>query len=314
MEPINNQLRKVMDSQTFQERYEQMKREILENKGVQQFLADNDQEVNKDMVDRGLVKLYEYTGQQHDCDACPSVVKCQNALKGFIPKLSIIRESIEVEYTPCQQKRMDDERRKAASMISSMHMPKDVLRATIKDLMIDDHSRVNIANRAADFVREFKETGELPQKGFYLYGEFGVGKSFVLGAIANELATLQIKSVVVFVPEFLREMKGSIQDQSLQEKIDFVKKAPVLMLDDLGAETLSSWTRDEILGTIFHYRMAEQLPTFITSNLGYDELEDHLAYNQKGDRDMLKASRIMERIKAVTTPIRMSGQNRRDQK
>lgn len=53
------------------------------------------------------------------------------------------------------------------------------------------------------------------------------------------------------------------------------------MLDDLGAETMTAWTRDEILGTIFHYRMAEQLPTFITSNFNYEELEHHLAQSQK---------------------------------
>ena len=56
---------------------------------------------------------------------------------------------------------------------------------------------------------------------------------------------------------------------TLNEKIDYVKKAPVLMLDDIGAETMSAWTRDEILGTILHYRMSEQLPTFITSNFDY---------------------------------------------
>ena len=133
----------------------------------------------------------------------------------------------------------------------------------------------------------------------------------MLGAIANELATLKVRSVVVFVPEFLREMKNSIQDQSLNEKIDYVKKAPVLMLDDIGAETLSSWTRDEILGTILHYRMSEELPTFITSNFDYAGLEHHLAQSSRGDVEVVKAARIMERIKALTIPVQMDGVNRR---
>ena len=97
-------------------------------------------------------------------------------------------------------------------------MPKDVLKATLKDLAIDNHSRLSIADQAAEFVAYYKRTGELPAKGFYLYGQFGVGKSFVLGAIANELATLKVRSVVVFVPEFLREMKNSIQDQYIERK------------------------------------------------------------------------------------------------
>lgn len=288
-----------------------MRQEILENTAVQRFLAENDQLVNLEMVERSLPKLYEYISQSTECCNCGNTNQCTNYLTGFIPKLYITQGTIDVQYERCQQKIIEDERRNIESMISSMHMPKDVLRATLKDLQFDDPSRVDIANKAYDFIAQYKSSGELPSKGFYLYGEFGVGKSFVLGAIANELASLKVQTVVVFVPEFLREMKNSIHDQSLNDKIDYVKRAPVLMLDDIGAETLSSWTRDEILGTILHYRMSEQLPTFITSNFDYDGLEHHLAQNSRGDVEKVKAARIMERVKAITTPIKMGGKNHR---
>ena len=139
------------------------------------------------------------------------------------------------------------------------------------------------------FLNIFDETGKLPERGMYIYGPFGIGKSFVLGALANELANRRIRTVAVYVPEFLREMKQSIQDQTLNEKIDFVKNAQVLMLDDIGAETMSAWTRDEVLGTILQYRMAEKLPTFFTSNLSYAELEDHLTYTQRGEKEVCKS-------------------------
>ena len=151
-------------------------------------------------------------------------------------------------------------------------------------------------------------------KGLYIYGKFGVGKSYLLGALANELAARHIHSVVVYVPEFLREMKQAIQDQSLPEKVDFVKKAPVLMQDDIGAETMSSWTRDEIIGTILHYRMSEQLPTFMSSNFNYEELQHHLSYTQRGEKEVVKAGRIMERIKALTIPVALRGKNWREHK
>lgn len=274
-------------------------------------MAENDQVVNKEMVERSLSKLQEYISQSIDCCNCGNTENCTNYLKGFVPKLYISQNTIDVQYEKCQQKILEEERRDIESMISSMHMPKDVLRATLKDLQIDNASRLDIANKAADFIAHYKSSGELPSKGFYLYGEFGVGKSFVLGAIANELASLKIKTVVVFVPEFLREMKNSIQDQSLSEKVEYVKRAPVLMLDDIGAETLTSWTRDEILGTILHYRMSEGLPTFITSNFDYNGLEHHLAQSSRGDVEVVKAARLMERIKAITSPIQMGGVNRR---
>ncbi len=288
-----------------------MRREILENPRVQEFLAEHADELSYDSIERNLPKLHEFISQSTVCCGCGNTESCTNYLKGFLPTLRVVRSTVEIDYVRCEQKMREDERRDVANMIASMHMPKDVLRATIQDLLIDDESRVMIAQKAAQFVKATVETGKLPAKGYYLYGKFGVGKSFVLGALANELASIKIRSVVVFVPEFLREMKNAIGDNTLNEKIDYVKKAPVLMLDDLGAETMTAWTRDEILGTIFHYRMAEQLPTFITSNFNYDELEHHLAQSQKGDIEVVKAGRIMERVKALTEPIEMRGKNRR---
>ena len=312
MEPISETLKRVVNAPAFNERYEQMRAEVLENQGVQAFLAEHAEVVNKKMVDKGLGRLYEYTTQNHDCETCENVASCVNIMKGFVPQLAITRGVIDLEYTRCRNKIIEDERRDVSAMISSMHMPKDVLQARLSTVTYDHNTRVNLGTAANAFMEEVKSTGKLPTKGFYIHGEFGVGKSYVLGALANELAEQKIRTVLVYVPEFLREMKQAIQDQSLQEKVDFVKKAPVLMLDDLGSETLSSWTRDEILGTVLHYRMAENLPTFITSNFDYDGLEDHLAYSGKGERELVKAARIMERIRSITIPMRLSGKNRRD--
>lgn len=201
-----------------------MRREILEHPHVQEFLAQHADELNYDNVERNLPKLHEFISQSTECCGCDNTEHCTNYLKGFLPTLRVVRNSIEMDYVRCEQKIREEERRDVANMIASMHMPKDVLQATIHDLSIDDESRVAIAQKAAQFVKLTKETGQLPGKGFYLYGKFGVGKSFVLGALANELASIKIRSVVVFVPEFLREMKNAIGDNTLNEKIDYIKR------------------------------------------------------------------------------------------
>lgn len=312
MKPIKNEIQKQMDSK-FQERFNQIQAELLEDQEIQAFFQQQkDEELTRDVVERGLGKLYEFKNQQHDCSQCPSVNKCVNTIEGFVPNLFMNRGLIDLQYTPCQQKRVEDERRKTENMISSMHMPKDVLKATLADVKVYSDNRSKLFDMAKDFIEETKKTGELPHKGFYLYGDFGVGKSFLIGALANELAAMQIPTVLVYVPEFLRELKNAIGTPKLEEKFEFTKKAPVLMLDDLGAESLSQWTRDEILGSILHYRMAEQLPTFITSNLNYAELEKFLSETTKGGTDTIKAKRIMERIKALTEEVFVDGYNLRD--
>lgn len=187
------------------------------------------------------------------------------------------------------------------------------MEARLSDVdFVSEDSRVVVMRAAKDFLNQIEATGKVPERGFYLYGNFGIGKSFILGALANELATRRIQTVVVYVPEFLREMKQSIQNQTLDEKVEFVKRAPVLMLDDIGAETMSTWTRDEVLGTILQYRMAEKLPVFFTSNFNYNELEHHLTTSQRGEKEPIKAARIMERIRMVSHPYKLGGENWRD--
>ena len=101
------------------------------------------------------------------------------------------------------------------------------------------------------------------------------------------------------------------QDQ-VAEKLDAVKRSPILMIDDIGADAMSSWIRDEVFGVILQYRMQEQLPTFFSSNFTMDELEQHLSVTQRGDEEPLKAKRIMERIRYLTKEIEMTGRNRRN--
>ena len=314
MEPIGDALRRVVNAPEFAARYEDLQVEIMKNPGVQRFLSKNSTEINEQMIERSLGKLYEYSSASHGCDKCTDLSNCKNIMNGFEPKLVIRRDLIDIEYLKCPSKLTDENQRKTANMIESMHMPKEVMEAQLHDIDLNaatDDSRISVVEAANEFLNSLDQTGKLPQRGLYIYGPFGIGKSFILGALANELANRGVKTIVVYVPEFLREIKQSIQDQTLNEKIDFVKRAQVLVLDDFGAEAMSAWTRDEVLGTILQHRMAEQLPTFFTSNLSYEELENHLTYTQRGDKDVVKAARIMERIRMVSTDIKLSGENRR---
>ncbi|MFD1206929.1 MULTISPECIES: primosomal protein DnaI [Sporosarcina] len=314
MEPIGNTLKRVINASSLTARYEELRNEVMESPGVQEFILDHSQEIDKTVVDKSLGKLYEYATASHHCDQCPNIEGCINVMKGFEPKLVLSRGYIDLDYVKCPNKLIDEEKRNVTNMIDSMYMPKDVMEARLHDIDLEhDPSRVLVVEACAQFLSAIGEDGSLPERGLYIHGPFGTGKSYIIGALANELAHRQIRTVVVYIPEFLREMKQSIQDQTLNEKIDFVKKAKVLMLDDFGAETMSAWARDEVLGTILQYRMSEKLPTFFTSNFNYDELQHHLSYTQRGEKEVVKAGRIMERIKTISRPIQLKGKNRRTQ-
>ena len=131
----------------------------------------------------------------------------------------------------------------------------------------------------------------------------------MISALFNELAKRDVKSAIVYFPEFLRTLKSSFSN-GYEEKFDYIKKAPLLLLDDIGAEAVTSWGRDEILGTILQYRMEEDLPTFFTSNLNLTELEEHLS-NTKEKTEKLKARRIIERIKYLCNEMELISVDRR---
>ena len=88
-----------------------------------------------------------------------------------------------------------------------------------------------------------------------------------------------------------------------------LKNADVLVLDDLGGEVNSSFTRDEILFPILNSRMNDKKKlTFATSNLSLLELEDHFK-DGKDSINPIAAGRIMERIRSIMIPIELTGES-----
>ncbi len=55
-------------------------------------------------------------------------------------------------------------------------------------------------------------------------------------AMAQDLVRFGVDSLMVYVPEFIREVKDSFVTAGVQQKLDALKKATVLILDDIGAE------------------------------------------------------------------------------
>ncbi|GGB27723.1 primosomal protein DnaI [Virgibacillus dakarensis] len=309
MEPIKSTLKKWMqDNKNFKENYLSIKQQVLHDPEIAEFLALHPQ-LTENEIDKNLIKLYEYTTQSKQCEKCASFGKCINMIQGYSPILKADNNELHLTYEKCHSRVAYEKQKEQENLINSLYMPKDILHANLDSLDIDD-TRRQIVRELMLFLKQAQT--ELPAKGFYFSGPFGVGKTYLLGAIANELKKLHISSMLIYMPEFVREMKGSIKDDSINRKIDYFKKTEVLMLDDIGAETQSAWFRDEILGSILQYRMMERLPVFFTSNYSLEQLEEQLAISNRGGVEKVKAGRIIERIKQVSKEFLMYGENRRN--
>ena len=128
--------------------------------------------------------------------------------------------------------------------------------------------------------------------------------------LINELSKKGYNSIILYYPNLLSSLKASFNTEDFDIKLDSIMRCDLLLIDDIGAENNTSWSRDEILGTILQYRMDNELSTFFTSNLNLQELEEHLKVTNNG-AESVKARRIIERIKQLTNYMELISENKR---
>ena len=264
-------------------------------------------------LDLSREELIKYTSRIKDsalelknCKNCKNIMECKNTMCGYVYYPSILQDNLVFSYVPYKYKKKLDNDTSYQNNIISFDMPKEIINASMKDIYTDDKNRLEAIKWLTTFIKKI-ENGE-KSKGLFLTGNFGCGKTYLVAAAFNELAKKGKKVACLYYPEFLRSLKERFSDD-YREIFNKVKKCDLLLIDDIGAETVTCWNRDEVLGTILQYRMQENLPTFFTSNLSINELETHLAYNDSEGK--LKARRIIERIKYLTDNITMIAENRR---
>lgn len=308
MESINQSLKKwIKENKDFQKKHANLTEEVLNHPSVTT-LKEQYPDLSNDQLEKQLVTLYEYQQQSILCEDCPSYNQCKNVLKGYSPILEMHNDRIHIAYEECPQKRAYDHSQKQNQLIRSLHMPQDVKNATFEKLE-KDVGRSEAIRSTVHFIQSLKEG--LPSKGIFFSGKFGVGKTYFLGVLANELQEYNYSSMLIYMPEFVRSIRDAIKDNTVNEKVDAFKDIDVLMFDDIGAETMSAWFRDEILGSILQHRMVEGLPVFFTSNYTMPQLEEQLSTSTRGDVEQIKAQRIMERIRQTSTEVFITGDNRR---
>lgn len=290
--------------------HESLKQAVLNDPHIKEFLRKYPN-LSQKIIDRNLSTLYEYYTQSKQCENCSCFQQCKNILQGYTPVIYVENNDIHLAYEKCEQRLMYEKAEKQRRLIKSLYMPKEILHATYDHIQFE-RGRAEAIREMSYFVDQVIENPEqLPKRGLYFTGPFGVGKTYLLGALANKLKEFNISSMLIYMPEFLREIRDSFKDDSINEKVNYFKQADVLMLDDIGAETQSAWFRDEILGSILQYRMMEQLPVFFTSNYTIEQLEEQLAKTTRGNIEKVKAGRIIERIRQVSQEVVVTGKNRR---
>lgn len=264
--------------------------------------------VEEKVLVKNRVELKEASCEYNHCEKCKSLLTCSNRMKGYAYVPKVKNGELSFCYQICKKKKKMDEASKYLENVYVYDVPKEIREASMKNIYGDDQNRFHVIKYLISFMKEYKKGNKV--KGLYLYGNFGCGKTYLIASMFNELAKDGVQSAIVFWPEYLRDLKSSFSSD-FKQKFEKIKKVPLLLIDDIGAENTTVWSRDEILCPLVQYRMSEGLPTFFTSNLDLDILMEHFS-TTKDKVDEVKARRIIERIKQLTIREQMMSQNLRN--
>ncbi|MBQ9252575.1 MAG: ATP-binding protein [Clostridia bacterium] len=126
-----------------------------------------------------------------------------------------------------------------------------------------------------------------------LAGKSGLGKTFLLHAMANRLIEREKNVLLISAYSFLEIARRSYfeNDGQLEELIG----TEILMLDDLGSEPMMQNITIEQLFNLINERQRRNLPTVISTNLNQEELRGR--YSER------IASRLTDRRSCLYLPL-----------
>lgn len=149
------------------------------------------------------------------------------------------------------------------------------------------HSNLLVAQ---DFVKKMYKVSNgvlgFDVKGLYLEGNPGVGKTFLCSAIANSLLKRNVPVLYLPFVDFMQQLRGTISDnrKKVDEYIEAAREVDVLILDDLGAESITDFSQ-EVLFSIINYRTScLNKPIIISSNYTIKELRNSIYHARIASR------------------------------
>jgi DNA replication protein DnaC len=136
----------------------------------------------------------------------------------------------------------------------------------------DDLRQVQASYRTA------MKFAEDPRDWLVIAGQTGRGKTRLAAAAGNYCREAGLQVMFVVVPDLLDQLRSAYNPQtpaSFDTMFERVRNVPLLILDDLGAQSGTPWA-DEKLFQLINHRYNASLPTVITTNLTVRDLDARL--------------------------------------
>ena len=189
------------------------------------------------------------------------------------------------------QQRFDESMRHVSVALHTM-------RDEVKGVFANDETpSTDIAKTARKYVDRWADMKD-KNIGIIFYGSKGTGKTFYASCIYNELVSRRVLCGFTSVPNLMNAL--SAWDKT--EIFDAIERVKLLVLDDFGAERDTSYGL-ELMYSVIDARYKTQLPTIITTNLDYADMDR--------EQDIMRA-RLYDRIREMCAiNLKMAGESKR---
>ena len=169
---------------------------------------------------------------------------------------------------------------------------------------------IQLEEEEAAYVNAVKEALHACEEEFgrYFYGTMGTGKTYLSICMLNQFAKQGRKVAFVHCPKFQERLNGTPKWES-QSFIEPLLMADVVVFDDIGAEEVTDRYRS-ILLAILDDRNQNHKMTIFTSNEDHQSLQSHFELGSR-NTDLTNAMRIIERIQALSKPVKMICKDKR---
>ncbi|NBD26187.1 primosomal protein DnaI [Paenibacillus glycinis] len=315
MESLGDLLKAMPGGRNMKQQADKLMADLLEDPLVG-MLRNKYPELDDATIKLNLNRIYQCTKEYRNCTNCTGLDQCPNDFEGHYTELSCETVGGVVQLNDrkvaCKKLIARQSENRIRSRIRSFYIDDRALSQgySADEIVSKDIERMKAVGQVIGYINRTKEEG-LQSEGLYLTGSFGTGKTFLMCYMLHELAKAGFTGAIVYMPEFVEDMKSLMFEQGkLKETVDLLKDTDLLIFDDIGAENLNPWVRDHVLGSILNYRMNRK-PTFYTSNYGLDDIEQHFSFTNKDGDDLHKGQRLMDRVRPYVQLVHVTGQNKR---
>lgn len=197
-------------------------------------------------------------------------------------------------------------------LIKSKHLKNYIINdaKNYYELSLQNLNLENMSNSYKSIYEILKKDKHNLRKGFYIWGDFGIGKTYLMIAYLNDLARNGIKVSFVKTSSFFQKLKNLELKEEIESMIYDLKRSQVLVFDEVGSNEKSIY-QDDYFYNILDYRLENKLLTFFTSNFSVSQLENLFSEVSFGINNQTSGKRITSRINALALEVELIGKNMR---